>query len=150
MREDWEQAIRRDDAATLARLLEEGADIDARDAHGQTGVMLAALSAAARAAAFLAERGADLDHTAKYRLSALMLAVVRNQPAIVRALVAAGADLTIRGSGAPGFHEKTALDLAEAAGYGEIAAILREAEHGKNQAPCGDDPPSPVLPGRPS
>jgi hypothetical protein len=54
-----------------------------------------------------------------------MLAVIGNQPTIVRALVAAGADLTIRGTGAPGFHEKTALDLAEAAGYEEITAILR-------------------------
>jgi len=32
-----------------------------------------------------------------------------------RVLVAAGADLSVCGSGAPGFHEKTALDLAEAA-----------------------------------
>jgi ankyrin repeat protein len=123
---DWAHAIRRDEVSVLARCLAEGADINARDAHGQTGVMLAALSAAPRAAAFLAERGADLNHTAKYNLSALMLAVIRDDPAIVRVLVAAGADLSIRGSGAPGFHEKTALDLAEAAGRTEIAAILRE------------------------
>ena len=127
MRQDWEQAIRRDDVSTLARLLDEGADIDARDAHGQTGVMLAVASAATRTAAFLVERGAALDHTAKYHLSALMLAVLRDQPAIVRMLVTAGADVSIRGSGAPGFQEKTALDLAEAAGRPEIAAILREA-----------------------
>jgi hypothetical protein len=54
-----------------------------------------------------------------------MLAAIRNQPKIVRALVVAGADLTIRGAGAPGFHDKTALDLAEAAGHAEVAAILR-------------------------
>jgi len=127
MRRDWEEAVRRDDVSTLAQLLDEGVDIDARDAHGQTGVMLAVSSAATRAVAFLAERGADLDHTAKYHLSALMLAVIRDEPAIVRVLLAAGADPSIRGSGAPGFHEKTALDLAEAAGRAEIAAILREA-----------------------
>jgi uncharacterized protein len=131
MRPDWEQAIRGDDVSMLARLLDEGADIDARDAHGQTGVMLAVLSAAPRAAAFLVERGAALDHTAKYRLSALMLAVLRDQPAIVRTLVAAGADLSIRGSGAPGFHGKTALELAEGAGRTEIARILREARDGQ-------------------
>jgi ankyrin repeat protein len=125
MHPDWEQAIRRDDVSTLARLLEEGADINARDAHGQTGVMLAALHGATRVAALLTERGADLDRTAKHHLSALMLAAIRNQPKIVRALVVAGADLTIRGAGAPGFHDKTALDLAEAAGHAEVAAILR-------------------------
>jgi len=125
MRPDWERAVRRDDPHALARLLDEGADIDARGAHGQTGLMLAVLGGATRAAAFLVERGAALDHTAKYRLSALMLAVVRNQPDVVRLLAAAGADLSIRGAGAPGFHDKTALDLAEAAGRTEIAAILR-------------------------
>lgn len=127
MHRDWEQAVRRDDVNTLARLLDEGTDINARDAHGQTGVMLAALTGSTRVAEFLAERGADLDRTAKYHLSALMLAAIRNEPVIVRALVLAGADLTIRGSGAPGFHEKTALDLAEAAGHTEVAAILRAA-----------------------
>lgn len=127
MHRGWEEAIRRDDASTVARLLEEGADIDARDAHGQTGVMLAALHGSTRVAALLAARGADLDRTAKYRLSALMLAAIRNQPLIARTLVVAGADVTIRGSGAPGFHGKTALDLAEAAGHTEVAALLRDA-----------------------
>ena len=130
MRPDWERAVRHDDVGTLARLLEEGTDIDARDAHGQTGVMLAVSSGATGAVAFLAERGAALDQTAKYRLSALMLAVIRDEPAIVRVLVAAGADLSLRGSGAPGFHGKTALDLAEAAGRTEIVAILRAAGRG--------------------
>jgi ankyrin repeat protein len=54
-----------------------------------------------------------------------MLAAIRNQPTIARALVDAGADPTIRGTGAPGFHGKTALDLAEAAGHAEVAAVLR-------------------------
>ena len=130
MQRCWEQAIRGDDVSTVARLLDEGADIDARDAHGQTGVMLAALHGATRVAALLAGRGADLDHTAKYHLSALMLAAIRNHPMIARTLVLAGADLAIRGSGAPGFHEKTALDLAEAAGHAEVAAILRGARVG--------------------
>jgi len=56
-----------------------------------------------------------------------MLAVIRNQPVIVRALVEVGADLAIQGRGAPGFSGKTALDLAEAAGHADIAAVLRAA-----------------------
>jgi len=127
MRHEWEQAVRGDDVITLARLLDDGADLDARDAHGQTSLMLAVSSGSAGAAAFLVGRGAALDHTAKYHLSALMLAVLRDQPAIVRLLVTAGADVSIQGSGAPRFHGKTALDLADAAGRTEIAAILREA-----------------------
>ena len=127
MRPDWERAVRHDDVDSVARLLTEGADIDARDAHGQTGLMLAVLSDARAVAALLAARGADLNHTAKFHLSALMLAVIRNQPETVRCLADAGADLTIEGRGAPGFSGKTALDLAEAASYGDIAAILRAA-----------------------
>ena len=135
MRPDWDRAVRHDDVGTLRRLLEEGADIDARDAHGQTGLMIAAASGAVGAAALLVERGAALDHTAKHHLSALMLAVVRGEPAIVRALAAAGADRSLRGSGPPGFHGKTALDLAEAAGRTEIVAILREAGRGPTPGP---------------
>ena len=58
--------------------------------------------------------GADLNATAKYRLSALMLAVIAGHADVARRLVSAGADLTITGSGAPGFEGKTAHDLARA------------------------------------
>jgi ankyrin repeat protein len=54
-----------------------------------------------------------------------MLAVVNGHEEIVRILAEAGADRQIRGTGAPGFWEKTALQLAEDAGREEIAAILR-------------------------
>jgi hypothetical protein len=64
----------------------------------------------------LIERAALLDHTAKYGLSAIMLAVVNGHVEIVRLLAQACADLALHGSGAPGFHDKTALDLAEARG----------------------------------
>jgi hypothetical protein len=40
-------------------------------------------------------------------------------------LVDAGADQSVRGKGAPGFFNKTALELAEAA-YPEIAGMLRQ------------------------
>jgi hypothetical protein len=45
----------------------------------------------------------------------------------VRLLAAAGADLTIRGSGAPGFAGKTALGLALARDCAAIVAVLRAA-----------------------
>ena len=98
---EWETAVQQGDLATLTRLIEAGADVNAKDQHGQTGLMVAA------------HKGhADLDHTAKFHLSALMLAVLNGRTEIVRALVDSGADRSIRGSGAPGFYEKTALELA--------------------------------------
>jgi len=86
-----------------------------RDAarHGQVDVVR-----------LLIERGALLDHTAKYGLSAIMLAVINGYVEIVRLLAQAGADLALRGSGAPGFHDRTALDLAEARGDAAMIEVL--------------------------
>jgi len=124
MREEWEHASRTGDALALARLADAGLDINARDAHGQTGLMLAANRGHAAAVMCLIARGADLNHTAKFHLSALMLAVICNHREVVRALVEVGADLSIRGTGAPGFHGFTALDLAAAQGADDLVAIL--------------------------
>jgi ankyrin repeat protein len=89
--------------------------------------MNAARDGHASVARLLIERGAALNVTAKYGLSALMLAVLRGHVDVVRLLVAAGAALELRGSGAPGFSGKTALDLAEGTGHAAIVAILRSA-----------------------
>jgi uncharacterized protein len=74
----------------------------------------------------LIDRGADLNRAAKYHLTALMLAVIAGHESSVAALIAAGADLTLTGSGAPGFAGMTARDLADAAGR---AAIVRLFAH---------------------
>ncbi len=74
--------------------------------------------------ALIAHR-ADLNVTAKYGLSALMLAVVAGHADIARLLAKAGADLTLRGTGAPGFAGKTAYDLAVERGMLELAGELK-------------------------
>jgi ankyrin repeat protein len=125
MTREWEAAVHRGSVDELQQLLTGGADIDARDRHGQTALMLAAADGRAAVVAWLAARGAALNTTAKYGLSALMLAVVRGHAEVVRALAAAGADLTVRGTGAPGFAGKTALDLAVARGDPDTIDILR-------------------------
>ncbi|MGD9904839.1 MAG: ankyrin repeat domain-containing protein [Vicinamibacterales bacterium] len=136
MTRDWEAAVARGVVAELADLLARGADIDARDAHGQTAVMRAASAGDARVVEFLAIHGADLDHAAKYGLSAVMLAAIGGHAEVVRVLVAAGADLERRGIGAPGFAGRTAHDLAVAHGDAAVAALL--------QPPSGDPPPVPL------
>jgi ankyrin repeat protein len=78
--------------------------------------------------AFLVEHGAELNHIAKYGLSALMLAVIGAHIEIVRMLVTAGADLSIRGTGAPGFAGKSALDLATAQSRSDMAELLKVAK----------------------
>jgi hypothetical protein len=136
MTPEWQKAVRRGAVAELDALLSRGADIDARDRHGQTAVMLAAVEGNARVVEWLAMHGADLDHTAKFGLSALMLAVVRGHAEVVRVLVAAGASVELKGTGAPGFAGQSAYDLAMARGDDGSAALLQPL----NQA----TPPDPL------
>ena len=42
MTPQWDRAVRAGDIAAMERVLAGGGDIDARDRHGQTGLMLAA------------------------------------------------------------------------------------------------------------
>jgi ankyrin repeat protein len=127
MTPDWKAAVGAEDTARLAALLDAGADINARDEHGQTALMVAARDGRTSVVRWLIERGADLNHTAKFHLSALMLAVINGRDVIVGLLADAGADRTIRATGAPGFADKTALDLAEAADRTIMVALLRDA-----------------------
>ena len=124
MTQEWQSAVERGAIAELERLVAAGADVDARDAHGQTALMLAAMAGDGRVVEWLATRGADLDHTAKFGLSALMLAVVRGHADVVRILVGAGAAIELKGSGAPGFDGKTAHDLAAARGDAQSMELL--------------------------
>jgi uncharacterized protein len=125
MHVDWQKAIQRGDAAAVRSMLADSRHLNSKDKHGQTGLMVAAKDGHTEVAGLLIDHSADLNVTAKYHLSALMLAVLNRHKEIVELLVNAGADKTIRGSGAPGFAGLTALDLAEKAGYGEIASVLR-------------------------
>jgi ankyrin repeat protein len=116
----WEAAVTAGDAAQVRRLLQAGADVDARNRPGQTALMVAAHRGHRAVVEALVEAGADLDATAKYTLTALMLAIVAGHADVARILARAGADLGVRGSGAPGFAGKTARDLARARQMTEI------------------------------
>jgi uncharacterized protein len=128
MTREWEEAVHRGALDDLKELAERGADINARDHHHQTALMLAATEGHTAVVEWLVRRGAALDHAAKYGLSALMLAVVRGHGEIVRVLTDAGADVTLRGSGAPGFAGLAALDLAVARNDREMIDVLAAAE----------------------
>jgi ankyrin repeat protein len=127
MKREWMQAIEQGDLVAVRALAAEPGVLDSLDRYGQTAVMRAAKAGSSDVVALLVELGANLDHVAKFNLSAIMLAVIWNHPEIVRILRDGGADLNLRGSGAPGFHDKTALDLALAAGRDQIATILGDA-----------------------
>ena len=118
-------AAQKGDLEAIIGLLGQGADVNSRDRYGQTALMLAARAGHCNIVAALLEHGAHLNVTAKYGLSALMLAVVNDHVEAARMLANAGADLTLRGSGAPGFADKTAYDLAVYRGMAELSAVLK-------------------------
>jgi len=124
MKAEWELAAREGDARGLAALLAAGADVDARDSHGQTALMLAAHAGHLEAVRTLVAAGAELDVAGKFGLTAMMLAVVGAHPSVAELLASAGADLRARGTGAPGFAGKTASALAHDQGLHELAAKL--------------------------
>lgn len=120
----WKEATRRGDLEKVRLLLENGADINSKDGHGQTALMNAAHTGQVELVRLLIENGADLDVTAKYNLSALMLSLIAHHTEAAGLLIEAGADVNIRSS--RNFSGKTALSLAESGGHSELAALLRE------------------------
>lgn len=121
----WEDAVKSNDVHVVLDLLGRGADVNALDRYGQTALMLAAHAGHREAVETLIAHRARLDVTAKFGLSALMLAVVAGHYEVACLLAKAGADLSLRGTGAPGFTGKTACDLAAERGMAELSADLR-------------------------
>ena len=124
MIKQWRDAAISGDVSFLAEILGGGGDVNVKDKYGQTALMLAAKHGRHEVVSLLIEAGANLDVTAKYGLSALMLTIVNHHDAIARDLAAAGADFTLRGTGAPGFADKTAADLARDNGQNDLAEYL--------------------------
>ena len=120
----WEQAVRGTDVQAVRVLLAQGTDIDSRDRYGQTALMLAAHAGQRELVEMLIAHRANLNVTAKFGLSALMLAIVAGHEEIAILLAQSGADLSLRGSGAPGFADKTAYDLALERDMQKLAKVL--------------------------
>ena len=125
MNQAWQAATRQNDVEQVRRLLEAGADINARDRFGQTALMNAARTGQVELVRLLVERGAALNTTAKYNLTALMIAIINGHTEIALSLIQAGADGSIRGTCAPGFYNKTAFMLAEERDQCEVVEWLK-------------------------
>jgi ankyrin repeat protein len=121
----WEAAIKRGDLQIVLELLGRGTDVDARDRYGETALMLAAHAGHLKIVETLVAHRANLNITAKFGLSALMLAILAGQAEVASLLAKAGANLALRGTGAPGFADKTAYDLAVERGMLELSTTLK-------------------------
>ncbi len=122
MKPDWREATQSGDCERVHTLLDEGAEIDSLDEHGQTALINASLRGDIDLVQLLIKQGAELNHTAKYRLTALMLAVVNRKTEIVRILMGASVNVDLSGTGP---FDYTPLEYAEEHGLDEIASILK-------------------------
>jgi ankyrin repeat protein len=77
--------------ATFARLIAEGADVNARSAAGETALMLAAARGRLEFMGLLIERGADANAATDAGNTALMFAAARGQVDAARLLLDRGA-----------------------------------------------------------
>jgi ankyrin repeat protein len=87
-------AIRDGDAPAVRKLLDNGADVNARDAEGNTPLILASFYASPECVVLLLEKGADPNATNKAGVTALIRAATNYEKTCL--LVSAGAKVRVR------------------------------------------------------
>jgi ankyrin repeat protein len=91
---DLVTAIRDADASAVRKLIEDGADVNARDSEGNTPLILASFYATPKCVALLLEKGADANAANQAGVTALIRAATNYEK--TRMLVAAGAEVRVR------------------------------------------------------
>lgn len=122
------QAVRAGERATVLSLLKDGADVQARDADGNTPLMSAALNADATLLEVLLKAGADVNATNKAGATALMRAATDERK--VRLLLKHGADLQARS----GLGNSALILAARKPGNGSTVRLLVDGGASVNAA----------------
>lgn len=118
-------------------LLRAGADINAHDRKGTSGLMLAALGGAPELIEYLLSHDANINLKDKQGRTALMVVASypkeryrglslpkrENLVAAIKALLKHGADMNVRDN-----EGETALTLAEKVGFSDFVSLLRKAQ----------------------
>ena len=117
----WHHNISVGDTALVKRLLDEGADINAKD-NGFTLLMKAATEGYLKTAKLLIDRKADVDARSNEGGTALISAAMVGYTQIVELLINAGADTKLKNN--MGY---TADMYAKENGYTNIVLLLRQS-----------------------
>lgn len=113
-------AAAKGDATEIKRLAAAGGDINARDGHGRTPLMVAAFQRHLAAARTLIEAGADLNLLENQAYDVITIASVLDDPEMVRLAIASGGSATAVTSP----YKGTALIAAAHLGHAEVVAAL--------------------------
>lgn len=108
------------DLGARERMLRQGADIDARDGHGRTPLLVAAHAGHRDVMRALAAAGADMKAQDIRRYDVVTIAAVRDDAETVRLAIALGADP--RAFTSP--YDGTALIAAAHLGHAEVVRVL--------------------------
>jgi len=100
--------------ARVLQLIQEGADVNAKDREGKTALIIAAEKNLPEVVKLLVAAGADINAKDKQKRTALVVAVEAGNVEVVKLLLAAGAD----------FPYEQATDLAKKNGHKDIWKLL--------------------------
>jgi ankyrin repeat protein len=134
---DLVTAIRNAEVSALRQLLDKGVGVNARDAEGNTPIVLASLYASPECVELLIEKGADPNATNAAGATALIRAATNFEKA--RLLVAARANVRVRTA----LGNTPLILAARRAGNSQTVRLL--LEHGADATECNDAGVSPVL-----
>src|SRR4030042_5134288 len=101
-------------------LLQNGADVNAKDKDGQTALMAASLMGHAEVVTLLVNKGADVNIGDKFGGTALLVACFGGHIEVVRLLIEKGADLNTKTGGG-----WTALMVASKEGHTQVVELLK-------------------------
>ena len=89
-------AVQKKQNGVAKTLIEKGADVNAKNSHGQSALLIAIASGNDKIVKYLIDCGADVNAKDNNGRTPLFVAMQKNKPGIAKLLIERGADVNIR------------------------------------------------------